>query len=60
MILYKLFITLIFLVAGTIIVSVGFTLLKEDTHATKGERIKRIGTIILGFIAMFIGAVIWL
>lgn len=60
MILYKLFITLIFLVAGTIIVSVGFTLLKEDTCATKGERIKRIGTIILGFIAMFIGAVIWL
>lgn len=60
MILYKLFITLIFLVAGTIIVSVGFTLLKEDTYATKGEHIKRIGTIILGFIAMFIGAVIWL
>lgn len=60
MILYKLFITLIFLVAGTIIVSVGFTLLKEDTYATNGERIKRIGTIILGFIAMFIGAVIWL
>lgn len=60
MILYKLFITLIFLVAGTIIVSIGFTLLKEDTYATKGERIKRIGTIILGFIAMFIGAVIWL
>lgn len=58
MILYKLFITLIFLVAGTIIVSVGFTLLKEDTYATNGERIKRIGTIILGFIAMFIGAVI--
>jgi hypothetical protein len=60
MILYKLFITLVFLVAGTIIVSVGFTLLKEDTYATNGERIKRIGTIILGFIAMFIGAVIWL
>lgn len=60
MILYKLFITLVFLVAGTIIVSVGFTLLKEDTYATEGERIKRIGTIILGFIAMFIGAVIWL
>lgn len=60
MILYKLFITLVFLVAGTIIVSVEFTLLKEDTYATKGERIKRIGTIILGFIAMFIGAVIWL
>lgn len=60
MILYKLFITLVFLVAGTIIVSVGFTLLKEDTYATNGERIKRIGTIILGFISMFIGAVIWL
>ena len=60
MILYKLFITLVFLVAGTIIVSVGFTLLKEDTYATNGERIKCIGTIILGFIAMFIGAVIWL
>ena len=60
MILYKLFITLVFLVAGTISVSVGFTLLKEDTYATNGERIKRIGTIILGFIAMFIGAVIWI